>query len=69
MLFTFWDDLFGTADRKSPIPDKHGIEGNPVPDTWIGQFFYPFATKRIRATCGAQRSTAVAAVPPAEPAE
>jgi sterol desaturase/sphingolipid hydroxylase (fatty acid hydroxylase superfamily) len=72
MLFTFWDDLFGTADRKSPIPDKHGIEGNPVPETWLGQLVYPFAEtwRDIRAYRDTRRrKREVAAAPPAEPAE
>ena len=66
MLFTFWDDLFGTADRKSPIPEKHGIGGDPVPESWWGQFFYPFKEmiRNMR-----RREPEVAAVRPAEPAE
>jgi sterol desaturase/sphingolipid hydroxylase (fatty acid hydroxylase superfamily) len=42
MLFSFWDDLFGTADRKSPVPTEHGIAGDPVPETLWGQLLYPF---------------------------
>ena len=42
MLFSFWDDLFGTAERKAPAPAEHGIAGDPVPETLWGQFLYPF---------------------------
>jgi sterol desaturase/sphingolipid hydroxylase (fatty acid hydroxylase superfamily) len=41
-LFSFWDDLFGTAERAVPIPSVHGLAGNPVPETLSGQFAYPF---------------------------
>lgn len=43
MLFTFWDDLFGTADRTSPVPATHGLAGHPVPETLWGHLVYPFA--------------------------
>jgi sterol desaturase/sphingolipid hydroxylase (fatty acid hydroxylase superfamily) len=66
MLFTFWDDLFGTADRKSPIPTEHGLEGNPVPDSWLGQLVYPFAET---ARDFRRREQGVAAIPPVGPAE
>ncbi len=42
MLFAFWDDWFGTADRKSPVPTEHGLAGNPVPESWLGQLIHPF---------------------------
>jgi sterol desaturase/sphingolipid hydroxylase (fatty acid hydroxylase superfamily) len=42
MLFSFWDDLFGTAERNEPIPTHQGIAGNPVPESWLGQIIYPF---------------------------
>jgi sterol desaturase/sphingolipid hydroxylase (fatty acid hydroxylase superfamily) len=42
MLFSFWDDLFGTAERKAPPPAEHGIAGDPVPETFWGQLLYPF---------------------------
>jgi sterol desaturase/sphingolipid hydroxylase (fatty acid hydroxylase superfamily) len=66
MLFTFWDDLFGTADRKSPVPTEHGLANDPVPTTWFGQLVYPFAenAREIR-----RRLRGVAAVPPISPAE
>jgi sterol desaturase/sphingolipid hydroxylase (fatty acid hydroxylase superfamily) len=43
MLFSFWDDLFGTAERNAPPPAEHGLAGNPVPETVLGQIVYPFA--------------------------
>jgi sterol desaturase/sphingolipid hydroxylase (fatty acid hydroxylase superfamily) len=66
MLFSFWDDLFGTADRTSPVPVEHGIAGDPVPEGWLGQFVYPFAeiARNIR-----RRMASTPAVPPATPAE
>jgi sterol desaturase/sphingolipid hydroxylase (fatty acid hydroxylase superfamily) len=42
MLFSFWDDLFGTAERKAPVPAEHGLPGDPVPETVMGQILYPF---------------------------
>jgi len=42
MLFSFWDDLFGTAKRKAPPPAEHGLAGNPVPENVVGQIVYPF---------------------------
>jgi len=42
MLFSFWDDMFGTAERSAPPPAEHGLEGNPVPETVWGQIVYPF---------------------------
>ena len=42
MLFSFWDDLFGTAERKALPPLQHGLAGNPIPETWLGQLVYPF---------------------------
>ena len=42
MLFSFWDDLFGTGERKAPPPPRHGLAGNPIPESWLGQFVYPF---------------------------
>ena len=42
MLFTVWDDLFGTADRRSPVPTEYGLADNPVPETLWGQFIHPF---------------------------
>jgi sterol desaturase/sphingolipid hydroxylase (fatty acid hydroxylase superfamily) len=42
MLFSFWDDLFRTAERRVPPPAEHGLSGNPVPETVLGQIVYPF---------------------------
>lgn len=42
MLFSFWDDLFGTAERSVSPPAEHGLAGNPVPETVLGQIVYPF---------------------------
>ena len=42
MLFSFWDDLFGTAERKALPPVEYGLPGNPVPETVVGQIVYPF---------------------------
>src|SRR5262245_21644553 len=41
-LFSFWDDLFRTAERKAPCPTEHGLAGNPIPETLIGHLVYPF---------------------------
>lgn len=41
--FSFWDDLFGTAERKAPCPPAHGIAGDPVRESLLAQFVYPFA--------------------------
>lgn len=67
MLFTFWDDLFGTADRKSPIPTEHGLADNPVPETWLGQLAYPFIeiARELRQRAPAAQPVA----PPISPAE
>jgi sterol desaturase/sphingolipid hydroxylase (fatty acid hydroxylase superfamily) len=66
MLFSFWDDLFGTANRTAPAPVEHGIAGDPVPEGVVGQFTYPFVevARLIR-----QRVRGTPAVPPAAPAE
>ena len=67
MLFTFWDDLFGTADRESPVPAEHGIAGDPVPESWLGQLAYPFVeiVRDLRRRSPAARPVA----PPVSPAE
>ena len=67
MLFTFWDDLFGTADRKSPIPTEHGIAGNPIPETWLGHLVYPF--NEIARSLRRRTPDVQPAVPPISPAE
>jgi len=67
MLFTFWDDLFGTADRKSPVPIEHGLAGDPVPESWFGQLVYPFVevVRDLRQRAPAAQPV----VPPISPAE
>jgi sterol desaturase/sphingolipid hydroxylase (fatty acid hydroxylase superfamily) len=67
MLFTFWDDLFGTADRDSPTPAEHGLAGNPVPESWLGQLAYPFI--EIARDLRRRTPDAAAVVPPISPAE
>ena len=42
MLFTFWDDLFGTADRTSPAPTTYGLVDGHMNETFYGQVIYPF---------------------------
>ncbi len=37
MLFTFWDDLFGTADRISPLPTQYGVAGLAVKEGFFSQ--------------------------------
>jgi len=41
-VFSFWDDLFGTAERKAPTPTEHGLPGHPIPETLTGHLIYPF---------------------------
>ena len=41
MLFTFWDDLFGTADRKSPLPTQYGVPGQAVKESILSQLVAP----------------------------
>lgn len=43
MLFSFWDDLFGTAQRKAPLPERHGLQGSPLAENFTGQVLTPFA--------------------------
>jgi hypothetical protein len=68
MLFSFWDDLFGTAERKVPPPAEHGLAGDPVPETIVGQFAYPFVAiwRDIRKPA---RAPASGAPPTGTPAE
>ncbi|HEY4944013.1 MAG TPA: sterol desaturase family protein [Rhizomicrobium sp.] len=42
MLFSFWDDLFGTADRTSSAPTTYGLEDGHMNETFYGQVVYPF---------------------------
>src|SRR5262249_56453962 len=68
MLSAFWDDLFGTADRVSPAPKEHGLVGDPVPESWLGQLAHPFREilKDLRKR---MRPPDAVAVPPVGPAE
>jgi sterol desaturase/sphingolipid hydroxylase (fatty acid hydroxylase superfamily) len=68
MLFAFWDDLFGTADRVSPAPKEHGLIGDPVPESWLGQLAHPFREilKDLRKRA---RAPEAAVAPPIGPAE
>ena len=43
-VFSCWDDLFGTAERKAPCPTEHGLPGNPIPETLLGHLVYPFVS-------------------------
>jgi sterol desaturase/sphingolipid hydroxylase (fatty acid hydroxylase superfamily) len=58
MLFTFWDDLFGTADRTSPLPTQYGVAGPPVRESFLAQLVAPL--KMIAAHRRSLRDTAVA---------
>jgi sterol desaturase/sphingolipid hydroxylase (fatty acid hydroxylase superfamily) len=42
MLFTFWDDLFGTAERLRPAPTEYGLAGEEVPESFLAQQIWPF---------------------------
>jgi sterol desaturase/sphingolipid hydroxylase (fatty acid hydroxylase superfamily) len=42
VMFSFWDDLFGTAERKAEYPIEVGLAGHPAPETLFGWLFYPF---------------------------
>lgn len=42
MLFSVWDDLFGTAERTAPMPARFGIAPDHMPETFFGQFAWPF---------------------------
>lgn len=41
-LFSFWDDLFGTAERDAPAPTTFGIGPDKMPETFVGQLVWPF---------------------------
>ncbi len=67
MLFSFWDDWFGTAERAAPPPAEHGIAGDPVPESWLGQLAYPFI--EIARDLRRNKPASQAVVPPISPAE
>ena len=43
MLFSVWDDLFGTAERRAPAPIKFGLGVDQMPESFLGQLTWPFA--------------------------
>jgi sterol desaturase/sphingolipid hydroxylase (fatty acid hydroxylase superfamily) len=59
MLFSFWDDLFGTADRTSPPPTTYGLVDERLDESVYGQIVYPFVLFG--------RGVAAAVGPPREP--
>jgi sterol desaturase/sphingolipid hydroxylase (fatty acid hydroxylase superfamily) len=42
MLFSVWDDLFGTAERRAPAPARFGLGADQMPETFLGQLAWPF---------------------------
>jgi sterol desaturase/sphingolipid hydroxylase (fatty acid hydroxylase superfamily) len=64
MLFTFWDDLFGTAFRREQPPERLGLDGEVVPDSFVRQQIYPL----LRLVDFRRRSTPVA-VPLEQPVQ
>lgn len=42
VLFSFWDDLFGTAERRAPCPTQYGLSGSPIQESIGDQLVYPF---------------------------
>lgn len=45
--FSFLDIMFGTFYMpRDKQPEIFGIEGNPVPDDFVGQLIYPFKAKK-----------------------
>ena len=69
MLFSFWDDLFGTADRTSPVPTIYGLTDVRVDETVYGQVFYPFVLfgRAVAAAFGRRSEPAVAGAEGASP--
>jgi len=41
MLFTFWDDLFGTSFRRDTPPEQLGLAGEVMPDSFLRQQLIP----------------------------
>jgi sterol desaturase/sphingolipid hydroxylase (fatty acid hydroxylase superfamily) len=62
-IFSFWDDLFGTAERERPSPTVYGLAGNPVRETLLAQFVYPFVTIARDLRRPAPSATAIAPPP------
>jgi sterol desaturase/sphingolipid hydroxylase (fatty acid hydroxylase superfamily) len=67
MLFTFWDDLFGTAERRLPAPTEYGLRGETVPESFFAQQLWPFRRLLGRAPADPAPAVREAAWPP--PAE
>ena len=42
-MFSFWDQLFGTATFQTSYPSKYGLQKN-TNDPWTSAYFYPFVT-------------------------
>lgn len=62
MLFTFWDDAFGTAERIRPAPTAYGLAEERIPESFLKQQLWPFARLLGRP------SPVGAPAPPAPPA-
>lgn len=41
-VFTFWDDVFGTAVRGARRPPEYGVPGISIPESFLRQLFHPF---------------------------
>jgi sterol desaturase/sphingolipid hydroxylase (fatty acid hydroxylase superfamily) len=59
-IFSFWDDLFGTAERERPSPTVYGLAGNPIKETLFAQFVYPFVTIVLDLRRPTRSATAIA---------
>ena len=46
VMLPIWDDLFGTAMRRTDWPARYGLVSNDVPQHWGGQFVYPLMGNR-----------------------
>jgi sterol desaturase/sphingolipid hydroxylase (fatty acid hydroxylase superfamily) len=42
IAFSFWDTLFGTAERSSEKPAAYGVPGLDVPPSFVRQLAFPF---------------------------
>ena len=65
-LFRLFDDYVG--DRMTDRFAEHGLAGDPVPESWLGQLVYPFA-EIARELRGRRAQRPEPLVPPASPAE
>jgi sterol desaturase/sphingolipid hydroxylase (fatty acid hydroxylase superfamily) len=64
MLFTFWDDLFGTARRRVTQPAQMGLGDEVVPDSFVRQQLIP-----IFRLLDFRRRPAVATAPLVQPVQ